>query len=159
MSDLKLGDAITNQNARAFLEQNLFPDLRTALHVLVEAIHDNGELKKYWSEVEKKNDEARRIARRLEKERLRLEKGSDYETTGSTEENLEGEDEEESEDEEPEPSEGEYIESEGEDESVEKREESALKDDPVVEKIEPFNPVKFLAEALKQVLAEKATAK
>jgi hypothetical protein len=53
---------------------------------LLSTINDNGELEKYWAEVEKKNEEARRAARRLEKERKRLEMGSDYETTGSTDE-------------------------------------------------------------------------
>ncbi len=33
--------------------------------------------------VEKQNDEARRAARRLEKERKRLEMGSDYESSGN----------------------------------------------------------------------------
>jgi hypothetical protein len=52
----------------------------------VNEIHENGELEKYWLEAEKKNEVARRSARKLEKERKRLEMGSDYETTGSTEE-------------------------------------------------------------------------
>eukprot|EP00347_Sterkiella_histriomuscorum_P016299 403353717 len=42
---------------------------------------DSGELDKYWSIVEKQNDDARRAARRLEKERRRLEMGSDYESS------------------------------------------------------------------------------
>lgn len=63
----------------------------------MEVIHSNGELDKYWKEVEKKNEEARKAARRLEKERKRLELGSAYDTTGSTDEepdySSEGEDE------------------------------------------------------------------
>jgi hypothetical protein len=45
---------------------------------LLDYIQESGELEHYWSVVEKKNDEARKIARRLEKERKRLELGSDY---------------------------------------------------------------------------------
>ena len=102
MIELNLGSAITNQTAREYLEKMVFPDLRSALHnvslisyphahpeplsQLLTTINQNGELEKYWQEVEKKNEEARRAARRLEKERKRLEMGSDYETTGSTDE-------------------------------------------------------------------------
>jgi hypothetical protein len=49
-------------------------------------IQENGELDKYWQDMEKKNEEARRAARRLEKERRRLEMGSDYESSGTEEE-------------------------------------------------------------------------
>lgn len=42
---------------------------------------ESGELENYWNIVEKQNDDARRAARRLEKERRRLEMGSDYESS------------------------------------------------------------------------------
>ena len=45
---------------------------------LLDYIQQSGELDLYWSVVEKKNEEARKAARRLEKERKRLELGSDY---------------------------------------------------------------------------------
>ena len=81
-------EKITNLNVRNYLESNLFPDLRTALQKvspddsqLVDEIHANGQLEKYWQEAEKKNEVARRAARRLEKERRKLELGSDYESS------------------------------------------------------------------------------
>ena len=42
---------------------------------------ESGELDKYWNIVEKQNDDARKAARRLEKERRKLEMGSDYESS------------------------------------------------------------------------------
>ena len=48
---------------------------------LLDYIQKSGELDKYWSIVEKQNEEARKAARRLEKERRKLEMGSDYETS------------------------------------------------------------------------------
>ena len=72
---------ITNQNAEAYLESALFPEVRQALKRLLDYINDSGELEKYWSIVEKKNEEARKAARRLEKDRKRIEMGSDYVTS------------------------------------------------------------------------------
>ena len=46
---------------------------------LLDHIQESGELERYWTIVEKENEEARRAARKLEKERRRLEMGSDYE--------------------------------------------------------------------------------
>ncbi len=46
---------------------------------LLDHIQESGELERYWNIVEKENDEARKAARKLEKERRRLEMGSDYE--------------------------------------------------------------------------------
>ena len=44
---------ITNVSVRKFLESKLFPNLRMGLQELVDVIHENGELDKYWTEVEK----------------------------------------------------------------------------------------------------------
>jgi hypothetical protein len=52
---------------------------------LLDYIHESGELERYWSVVEKQNEEARKAARRLEKERRKLEMGSDYETSSEEE--------------------------------------------------------------------------
>ena len=46
---------------------------------LLDHMQESGELERYWNIVEKENDEARKAARKLEKERRRLEMGSDYE--------------------------------------------------------------------------------
>lgn len=51
--DILNTENITNVSVRRFLENKLFPDLRLGLQELVEMIHENGELDKYWSEVEK----------------------------------------------------------------------------------------------------------
>lgn len=48
---------------------------------LLDHIQESGELERYWTIVEKENDEARKVARRLEKERRKLEMGSDYEVS------------------------------------------------------------------------------
>mmetsp|Transcript_17741 Transcript_17741/g.30040 ORF Transcript_17741/g.30040 Transcript_17741/m.30040 type:complete len:216 (-) Transcript_17741:20-667(-) len=44
-------------------------------------IQNSGELNKYWNTVDKQNDEARRAARRVERERKRLEMGSEYQSS------------------------------------------------------------------------------
>ena len=57
----------------------MFKDVRVAMRKLLDHIQESGELERYWNIVEKENDEARKAARKLEKERRRLEMGSDYE--------------------------------------------------------------------------------
>jgi hypothetical protein len=76
---------ITNQTARPYLEENLFPEVRVALKQLLEHIQSSGELNRYWSAVDKQNDEARKAARRVERERKRLEMGSEYNETSDDE--------------------------------------------------------------------------
>ena len=66
-------------NTRQYLESKVFGDVRGAMKQLLDHIQASGELERYWSVVEKENEEARKAARRLEKERKRLEMGSDYE--------------------------------------------------------------------------------
>lgn len=44
-------------------------------------IEHSGELNKYWKAVDKKNDEARRAAKRDERDRRRIEQGSEYVTS------------------------------------------------------------------------------
>ena len=53
---------------------------------LLDHIQESGELERYWTIVEKENEEARRAARKLEKERRRLEMGSDFEMSEDEEE-------------------------------------------------------------------------
>ena len=129
---------------------------------MVDEIHDNGELDKYWLDAEKKNEQARRAARKLEKERKRLELGSAYETTGSTDEdpwaNVDGSDfEDEWEEEESEYSEDEGVPNMTEEERAERHkarvkaraEEKRLKEEEEMKN--RFNPIKFLAETLKEI--------
>lgn len=52
---------------------------------LLENIQANGELQNYWQAVEKQNDDARKAARKVEKERKRLELGSDYQSSSEEE--------------------------------------------------------------------------
>lgn len=59
----------------------MFSDVRLAMRRLLDHIQNSGELERYWAIVEKENDEARKVARRDEKERRKLEMGSDYEIT------------------------------------------------------------------------------
>ena len=65
----------------------MFADVRVVMKSLLDHINENGELEKYWAVVEKKNEEARKAARRLEKDRRRLEMGSDYESSAEEDEN------------------------------------------------------------------------
>ena len=48
---------------------------------MLEHIQVSGELNKYWNAVDKQNDEARKAARRVERERKRVEMGSEYESS------------------------------------------------------------------------------
>mmetsp|Transcript_27932 Transcript_27932/g.24706 ORF Transcript_27932/g.24706 Transcript_27932/m.24706 type:complete len:178 (+) Transcript_27932:11-544(+) len=156
--DILNTDNITNVTVRKFLEDKLFPNLRVGLQELVDMIHDNGELDIYWEEVEKKNEEARRAARRLDKERKRLEMGSDYEDTVSEEDQShideegeegewEGEEDEEEEEEESE------LEREVDGKIVEERlrKNKKKKKNLVQEPVFNFDPVKFLAKVLRNL--------
>ena len=58
---------ITNQNARNYLEKNLFPEVRASLKELLVHIQTSGELSKYWSAVDKQNFEARKEAKKLDR--------------------------------------------------------------------------------------------
>ena len=63
------------------MEQKVFGDVRAGMKQLLDHIQESGELERYWNIVEKENEEARKAARKLEKERRRLEMGSDYEVS------------------------------------------------------------------------------
>ncbi len=65
----------------------MFGDVRIAMKSLLDFIHESGELEKYWAVVEKQNEDARKAARRLQKDRRRLEMGSDYESSVDEEDN------------------------------------------------------------------------
>ena len=163
--DILNTENITNVSVRNFLENKLFPDLRVSLKELVDIIHENGELEKYWSEVEKQNEDARRAARRLEKERRKLELGSDYEESGSDhddqtiqeqeeeEDEAEAEEDEEEEEEEEEPENVDVFGPDGSirEEKVRKNKRRNKKKLPPPEPQILFNPVKFLATVLKAV--------
>ena len=68
-------------NTRIYLEQKVFAEVRAGMKQLLDHIQSSGELERYWLIVEKENEEARKAARKLEKERRRLEMGSDYEVS------------------------------------------------------------------------------
>ena len=63
----------------------MFPEVRIALKKLLEHIQVSGELNKYWNAVDKQNDEARKAARRVERERKRVEMGSEYQSSSDGE--------------------------------------------------------------------------
>ena len=68
------------------MESKVFGDVRLGMKQLLDHIQESGELERYWTIVEKENEEARRAARKLEKERRRLEMGSDFEMSEDEEE-------------------------------------------------------------------------
>ncbi len=73
-------------NTREYLDGKVFGDVRVAMRQLLDHIQESGELERYWNIVEKENEEARKAARKLEKERRRLEMGSDYEMSADEDE-------------------------------------------------------------------------
>ena len=77
-------------NTREYLEGKVFGDVRVAMRRLLDHIQESGELERYWNIVEKENEEARKAARKLEKERRRLEMGSDYEMSADEDEDEDG---------------------------------------------------------------------
>ena len=58
---------------REEIEDKIFGDVRLAMTELVKHLRSSGELDKYWNRVEQQNDDARKEARRLEKDRKRIE--------------------------------------------------------------------------------------
>ena len=75
------------------MEQRVFGDVRACMKQLLDHIQESGELERYWNIVEKENEEARKAARKLEKERKRLEMGSDYEVSEDEEDEVPRKDE------------------------------------------------------------------
>ena len=69
--------------AQRYLEEKIYPDLTTSLNMLLDHVQKSGELAKYWKLIEDKSEEARKEARRVDKERKKLEMGSDYESSES----------------------------------------------------------------------------
>ena len=84
MTALTAKGGIRNKKIVAYFEQQLYPDLKLALSEvslsynnllsnkscnvqLITEIHNNGELEKYWTQIEKKSYTARKTAARLEK--------------------------------------------------------------------------------------------
>ncbi len=140
-------------NTREYLDTKVFTDVRVGMRKLLDHIQESGELERYWTIVEKENEEARRAARRLEKERRRLEMGSDYEMS---------EDEEDTVDQmKLQQSSGKKNKNNGEDseeyDSEEDQEKSVSKFGGEEEdNFElPFNAVRFLGEALKAISNER----
>lgn len=72
---------ITNQNARPYLEENLFPELRKVMKDLLHHIQSSGELNKYWNAVDKQNNDARKAAKKAYRETKRIEMASDYQSS------------------------------------------------------------------------------
>lgn len=57
-------------------------------------MESTGELQKYWKQFEEADDRARDEAKKIERERRKLELGSDYESDAEDDEEVEDEDEE-----------------------------------------------------------------
>ena len=130
---------------RSYLENKVFADVRIAMRKLLDHIQDSGELERYWTIVEKENEEARKAARRLEKERRRLEMGSDFEMSEDENEkeqlrggkkNVYDSDEE-------------YDSEDDSDKKVVSRFNAGNDDDEAYQL--PFNAVRFLGLALKEL--------
>ena len=48
-----LDKEITNQNAKEYLNNNVFADVRVVMKQLLEHLQSSGELERYWSVMEK----------------------------------------------------------------------------------------------------------
>ena len=69
---------IRNKKVVKYLQKKAYPQLKQALLEFITIIHENGELEKHWSKVEKQNFYARKAASKLDKLQKKLEMGSDY---------------------------------------------------------------------------------
>lgn len=63
-------------NIRNYAEENLFSTLRSSFKELIEELQANGELERYFSMVDKKNESVRKALRRAERIKRREEEGS-----------------------------------------------------------------------------------
>ena len=68
-------------NTKEYLDENLFGIVRKAMRNVLNYTQTSGELDKYWLAVDKKNEVARKAARRVERERKRVEIGSAYQSS------------------------------------------------------------------------------
>ena len=59
-----------------------------AMKSLLHHIQHTGELEKYWKDMDQKNIDARLAAKRKERERRRIEMGSQYETSDDEKEEM-----------------------------------------------------------------------
>ncbi|CDW89150.1 UNKNOWN [Stylonychia lemnae] len=138
-------------------------DVRVAMKSLLDYIQgDSGELEKYWSIVEKQNDDARRAARRLEKERRRLEMGSDYESSEGehhdyySDEYTDSEAEESQEEEPLESSRLQSVDYSNMNSMAEQSKQSTTNQpEPIPIQELPFNAVRFLGEKLREVINQR----
>mmetsp|Transcript_10518 Transcript_10518/g.7855 ORF Transcript_10518/g.7855 Transcript_10518/m.7855 type:complete len:130 (+) Transcript_10518:91-480(+) len=124
---------------------------------LLDYINDSGELEKYWSIVERKNDDARRAARRLEKDRKRVEMGSDYESSEGEEEEADYYDSEEEEEESADKEDDDW-----DADSSKHADEYSVRKSVDMEKVKilaakdlPFNAVRHLGMELKKLARER----
>ena len=80
-------DKITNQNQKEWCQENVFDEIRVVIKLLISHIQQSGELDKYWERVNELNNEARKAARKVEKQRQKIERGSDYESSDDDKKN------------------------------------------------------------------------
>ena len=74
---------ISNRNVEKYLEDEVFCQIWGAMKRLLETVSENGELYKHWTQVEKQNAHARKLARRIAMQQKKLEEGSDFQSTSS----------------------------------------------------------------------------
>ncbi len=97
MTAISSKGGIRNKKAIAYLEKCVYPDLKIALaevsdnniHSMIQfiaTVHENGELEKHWTQIEKHSSQARRAAIKLEKMQRKLEMGSDYDGSDNDQE-------------------------------------------------------------------------
>ena len=77
----EIGKLLLKQSEmRPYLEKQMMPDLRAAIKELLNQIRDNRELDYHWTTKEKENAKLLKQTRRAERDRRRLEQGSNYQS-------------------------------------------------------------------------------
>ena len=89
---------LNQKNMRPFLEEKMLPDLRLGIKELLQQIIQNKELDRHWQSKERENQKLIKATRRADRDRKRLEQGSNYhsEDEGKIDSESESEDESDS---------------------------------------------------------------
>ena len=74
-------EKILTKEHREEIEEKIYGDVRKAMAELVKYLRTSGELDKYWNKVEQQNENARKEARRVEKDRRKIEMGDEYQSS------------------------------------------------------------------------------
>ena len=75
-----LKTVMSNQNMRPILEEKMLPDLRLGIKELLQQIVTNKELDRHWHSKERENQKLIKETRRAERDRKRLEMGSNFQS-------------------------------------------------------------------------------